>query len=99
VVKSHILELALVNWNGKGQKIYQRILAGRADHNIAFDDLRLLLSSVGFRERMKGGHHIYTKEAIEEIINIQEKRGKAKPYQVRQIRQILVKYKVEPEDE
>lgn len=84
---------------GKTKKIYQQILTGRSDRNVSFQDLRLLLKHLGFLERIKGGHHIYTKEAVEEIINIQEKRGKAKPYQVKQIRQILVKYKVEPEDE
>ncbi|MBI5815758.1 MAG: type II toxin-antitoxin system HicA family toxin [Nitrospinae bacterium] len=84
---------------GKAKKVYRQILTGRSDQNISFQDLRLLLSHLGFAERVKGGHHIYTKTAIEEIINIQEKSGKAKPYQVKQIRHILFKYKVEPEDE
>lgn len=84
---------------GKIKKIYQQVLTGRSDRNISFQDLRLLLARLGFLERVRGGHHIYTKAAIEEIINIQEKSGKAKPYQVKQIRQILVTYKVEPEDE
>ncbi len=84
---------------GKAKKIYRQILTGRSDQNISFQDLRLLLTRLGFVERVRGGHHIDTKAAIEEIINIQEKGGKAKPYQVKQIRQILVNYKVEPEDE
>jgi predicted RNA binding protein YcfA (HicA-like mRNA interferase family) len=83
---------------GKAKKIYPQILTGKSDQNIAFQDLRLLLVRLGFVERVRGSHHIYTKASIEEIINIQEQGGKAKPYQVRQIRRILVKYKVEPED-
>ena len=51
-----------------------------------------LLELVGFDLRIKGSHHIFTKQGIEEIINIQEKKGKAKPYQVKQVREIFLKY-------
>jgi hypothetical protein len=50
--------------------------------------LRLL----GFEERIKGDHHIFTLPALEEIINLQAKHGKAKPYQVRQIRNLVLRY-------
>ncbi|MGK7344664.1 MAG: type II toxin-antitoxin system HicA family toxin [Candidatus Nitrospinota bacterium M3_3B_026] len=84
---------------GKSEKIYLRILTGRSDKNIQFQDLRRLLVNVGFREKVKGSHFIYTKKDVLEIINIQEKKGMAKPYQVKQVRRILVKYKLEPGDE
>jgi len=43
---------------------------------------------------MKGSHHIYYKEGIVEIINIQPKGNKAKDYQVKQVRNIILKYKL-----
>jgi predicted RNA binding protein YcfA (HicA-like mRNA interferase family) len=84
---------------GKLGKLFRQILTGGSDRNISFGDLRYLLLRFGFRERVKGSHHIYTKETIEEIINLQERNGMAKPYQVKQVRQILVKYRLEPSDE
>ena len=84
---------------GKTNKVYQQILTGRSDRNVSFNDLKRLLTNLGFTERIKGSHFIYTKEAVVEIINIQEKSGLAKPYQVRQVRQLLVKYQMEPENE
>ena len=78
----------------KLQKILNKILSGLSDKNISFDDLRNLLLNLGFVERIKGSHHILTHEKIEEILNIQSKSGKVKPYQVKQIRNILIKYKL-----
>ena len=54
-----------------------------------------LILSLGFKERIKGDHHIYSKTGIAEIINIQPLNdGKAKPYQVKQIRNLIHKYKL-----
>ena len=47
-----------------------------------------------FEERIKGRHHILTHEKMEEILNIQPKSGKAKPYQVKQVRSVMLKYKL-----
>lgn len=80
-------------------KILERILRGTSDANIAFDDLRRLLRSLGFDERIRGSHHIFTKEGIEEILNIQSKGSNAKPYQVRQIRNIVLKHRLGGEDD
>lgn len=72
-----------------------RLLSGTADNNFNFEDLRTLLFHFGFTERTtSGSHHIFYKEGIEEIINIQPKNNKAKPYQVKQVRQIVLKYKL-----
>ena len=49
---------------------------------------------LGFQERVKGGHHIFWKEGVVEILNLQPKGSKAKPYQVKQVRAILLKYKL-----
>lgn len=78
--------------------IIDKILSGLADKNIRFEDLRKLLISFGFDERIKGSHHIFSKTNIVEIINIQPLRdGKAKAYQVKQIRNIILKYRLHKE--
>lgn len=84
---------------GKFEKLLIKILGGSSDNNIKFEDLRRLLGKLGFEERIKGSHHIYFKEGIEEIINIQAKNGMAKPYQVKQVRNIVADYKIELNDE
>lgn len=80
------------------EKLLLRILVGRSDANIPFSSLRGLLSHLGFEERIRGDHHIFTKNGLEEIINLQPKGAKAKPYQVKQVRNILLKYKLGGEE-
>ena len=75
-------------------KLLARILQGTSDANIPFEALRVLLSRLGFAERIRGDHHIFTKDAIAEILNLQPKGGKGKPYQVKQVRQVIVRYKL-----
>ena len=70
------------------------ILSGASDNNIRFSELCDILSVLGFESRIKGGHHIYYKEGIADIINIQPAGNKAKAYQVKQVRSILLKYKL-----
>jgi predicted RNA binding protein YcfA (HicA-like mRNA interferase family) len=83
---------------GKYAKLRDRILAGASDQNIDFGSLCHLLGRLGFDERIKGSHHIFTREDVAEIINLQPKEGKAKPYQVKQVRNILVKYRLGESD-
>ena len=78
----------------KFEKLLYSVLYGTMDSNISFEDIRNLLNALGFSERIKGGHHIYTKDNITEIINIQAVGNKAKPYQVKQIRNIILKYRM-----
>ena len=73
-------------------KTLDRVLRGTADSNIAFDDLCGLLRHLGFTERVKGSHHIYTRDDVAEILNLQPSGGKAKAYQVRQVRDVIVDY-------
>lgn len=77
---------------GKHEKIVEKILRGTSDANIAFDDLRGLLAHLGFEERIRGSHHLYRKQGVEEKINVQREGNKIKPYQVRQVRAIILKY-------
>jgi len=76
-------------------KTFSRILSGVADKNIVFTDLYTLLLKLKFQRRIKGDHHIFYKEGVEEIINLQPKGNLAKLYQVRQVRVLLLKYKME----
>jgi hypothetical protein len=75
-------------------KVLEQILRGTSDANISFDAMRQLLRALGFEERIRGDHHIFTKDGVEEILNLQSKGGKAKPYQVKQVRNVVLKYKL-----
>jgi hypothetical protein len=76
-----------------------RILEGSSDANIRFSELCALLVRLGFAERVKGSHHIFTRHGIPDILNLQPRNSSAKPYQVRQVRLILVEYKLAQEAE
>ena len=76
------------------QKALLAILSGTQDASIQFSDLQTVLERLGFQLRIKGDHFIYTKDGVEEIINLQPKGSKAKPYQVKQVRQIILRYQL-----
>lgn len=76
-----------------------KILLGASDPNIPFEPLCQLLGSLGFEERIQGSHHIFFKEGVEEILNLQPKLGKAKAYQVKQVRNMILKYQLGGQDE
>jgi hypothetical protein len=83
----------------KLEKLLIKVLRGTSDANIDFDELRNLLLRLGFEERVRGSHHILTKAGVEEILNLQPKAGKAKPYQVKQVRNVIVKYQLNLEED
>ena len=74
-------------------KTLEKVLHGTSDANIHFQELCQLLKRLGFEERIRGSHHIFVKEGVEEILNLQSRAGKAKPYQVKQARNVIIKYK------
>lgn len=76
------------------EKILVKVLQGTSDANILFKDLVNLMKFLGFEERIKGSHHIFTKVGIMEIVNLQSKGKNSKPYQVKQIRNLILKYKL-----
>ena len=75
-------------------KLLERILGGRFDANIRFSDLVQLLLHLGFDERTRSDHHIFTLDGIEEILNLQPKGSLARPYQVKQVRNVILRYKL-----
>ena len=77
------------------EKLFYSIMSGTQDRNIKFTDLQKILEVLGFQSRIKGDHFIYWRDGIDEIINIQPDGNKAKPYQVKQIRNIILKYGLE----
>jgi hypothetical protein len=76
------------------KRLLQQILSGASDANVRFEDLRSLLSSLGFAERIRGDHHIFSKTGVAEILNLQPRGSVAKPYQVKQVRAVIVRYKL-----
>ena len=77
------------------RRVLARVLSGTTDRNIRFNNLRGLLLALGFVERIRGSHHIYSRDGVVEILNLQPlDDGMAKPYQVRQVRAVIVSYKL-----
>jgi hypothetical protein len=79
---------------GRIEKTLQRVLRGTADASIAFADLCALLRHLGFDERVRGSHHIFTRNDVVEILNLQPRGNQAKPYQVKQVRGAIVAYRL-----
>jgi hypothetical protein len=81
----------------KHAKLLAKILSGTADANIPFTALCHLLQRIGFEVRVRGSHHIFLRHGVEEILNLQPKGADAKPYQVKQVRNVILKYKLAEE--
>ena len=83
----------------KREKLYEHVVMRRGDANVAFSDLCGLVKRLGFSCRIKGSHHIFWMEGVEEILNLQPNGAKAKAYQVGQIRDVILKYRLTLGDE
>lgn len=79
---------------GKYDKLLFKILNGRSDNNIAFTELIQLLQRLQFELRIRGDHHIFTRHDVNEILNLQPKGAMAKPYQVKQVRELIIRYQL-----
>lgn len=80
-------------------KLLIKILKGTSDANIPFDRMCQLLGKLGFDERIRGSHHLFSKEGVEEILNLQPKGSQAKAYQVKQVREVILKYKLKEQND
>ena len=78
----------------KYDKLLFQILRGTSDANVPFNDLRQMLTSMGFEERIRGSHHMFRRAGVVEKINLQREGNKAKVYQVRQVLTVILKYKL-----
>ena len=82
----------------KRQKILKKILSG--SKNIRFTELTNLVEGFGFRlSRTKGSHHIFIHPDLKELINLQNVKGQVKPYQVKQVLELVEKYDLKLKDE
>lgn len=82
----------------KPRKVLNRILAG--SRNIRFADMVGLVEAFGFRlSRVQGSHHIFVRDGVVELINLQEVRGEAKPYQIQQFLKIVERYNLRLDDD
>jgi len=74
----------------------ERLLArlARGDlANVSFSDMRRLVESFGFElRRTRGSHHMFVHPEVPELLNLQEVRGEAKPYQIRQFLRLVERY-------
>lgn len=77
---------------GKYHKLIIKILSGGSDRSISFSELCNLLRILDFEERTKGSHHLFRNHSVREKINLQKDGNQAKPYQVKQVRNIIIKY-------
>ena len=81
----------------KKRKLLEKILNNQK--NIAFDDMVTLVEAFGFsRSRVSGSHYIFEHPNIPEIVNLQNRKGQAKPYQVRQFLTLIEQYSLTLED-
>lgn len=81
------------------KKTLEKVLRGTTDANIRFEDLRSLLAVLGFEERIRGSHHIFTLEGKEAALNLQPNGSQAKAYQVRQVRRIIIDQRLATDEE
>ena len=73
------------------RKLLERAL--RAPQNFRFSEACALTEAFGFRlSRISGSHHIFVHPSIPELINLQEVHGQAKPYQIKQLLQLVERH-------
>ena len=73
------------------KKLLEKALRG--SRNISFDEIVTLVEAFGFRlKRVNGSHHIFVHPQVQELVNLQEVSGKAKPYQVHQFLKLVELY-------
>ena len=83
----------------KPGRLLLRLLSG-AVTNVDFSDAQLLLEALGFEEvRITGSHHVYVRVDIPEQLNLQNRRGQAKPYQLRQLIALVKRYNLTIEED
>ena len=82
----------------KRRKLLQKIIDG--SKNIRFKEMVNLVEGFGFKlSRTDGSHHIFTRPDMHELVNLQDVKGQAKPYQIRQFLKLVEKYNLKLEDE
>ena len=82
----------------KKRKLLQKVLS--RSKNVQFNEMVTLVEAFGFRlSRVRGSHHIFVHPRVQELVNLQDVSGKAKPYQIRQFLRLVERYNLTLEDE
>lgn len=82
---------------GRIRRTWERVINGEADANLDFDDVITLLMALGFRQRVRGSHHALMRPKLDRPLTLQRAGNKAKPYQVRQVRAVILAYNLDLE--
>ena len=81
------------------RRLLAKIATGSIN-NVAFSDAQRLATALGFREtRTESSHHIYLHPDVPELLNLQDVRSEAKPYQLRQLLRLIERYNLTLERE
>lgn len=81
----------------KKQKLFKKLLFGTK--NIRFSELIECAESFGFKlARISGSHHIYMHPDVPKLVNLQDVKGKARPYQIKQLLELIERYNLRMED-
>ena len=79
------------------RKLLQKVLA--ESKNVRFAEMVSLVEAFGFHlSRTEGSHHIFAHPEVPELINLQDIKGKAKPYQIRQFLKLIERYRIQMEN-
>jgi hypothetical protein len=79
------------------QKLLEKIYNNTK--NVKFSEFILLVEAFGFTQmRVRGSHHIYAREGVYDMVNIQNDKGEAMPYQVKQFLNLVEIYNLKLED-
>jgi predicted RNA binding protein YcfA (HicA-like mRNA interferase family) len=93
-----IVEGGEIDISMKRRKLLEKVLAGSKD--IRFNEIVTLVEAFGFHlSRVRGSHHIFVHPQVQELVNLQNVNGKAKPYQIRQFLELVERYNLELGDE
>ena len=105
VLRADVLLKAILRAKGKGLRAKSKVVlltpqGAKFNQKMAqrlskYDQLVFVCGRYeGFDERIRGDHHIFTNDKVVEIVNLQPTGAKAKPYQVKQVRNLMVRYKL-----
>ena len=79
-------------------KLLKKVLSG--SKSIRFGDMVTLVQAFGFqRMRVCGSHHIFERPEVPEIVNLQDRKGKAIPYQIKQFLELVEQYNLQIGDD
>jgi predicted RNA binding protein YcfA (HicA-like mRNA interferase family) len=79
------------------QKMLEKIYNN--NKNVRFGDFTLIVEAFGFNQvRVSGSHHMYWRDGVNEMVNIQNVRGEVKPYQIKQFLSLIEMYNLKLED-